>query len=156
MFVWFVVTLHVRGNADIQHSSSVFITRSVLLLNASCPRPLLCRSSVLFLALTSLFAVQMSFSYLYWISYDSTLIRFYIDVCSPESNCHACISFVLNGVFEIFIDKSIFYLKDMFVWGTKGSFKLMRARVFFLCVGERVFACQTKSCTFLKLFRWRL
>lgn len=58
--------------------------------------------------------------------------RFYIDVCSLKSNCHACIFCVLYGVFELFINKIIFYLKDMFVWGTKGSFELMRVSFFVL------------------------
>lgn len=55
---------------------------------------------------------------------------FYIDVCSFRPNCHACIFSVLYGVLELFINKIMFYLKDTFVWGTHGSFKL-RCFVFF-------------------------
>lgn len=102
--VWYVVTLHVKGNADIQHSS-MFKTKPVLLLKANTS----CRQPSLWLSLVpplESFIVQTSFSYLYLISYKSTLIWFYIDVCSLKSNCHACIFCVLYGVFELFINKN--------------------------------------------------
>lgn len=63
---------------------------------------------------------------------------FYIDVCSFRPNCHACIFSVLYGVLELFINKIMFYLKDTFVWGTHGSFKL---RCFFFLFVLFCFLC---------------
>lgn len=111
--VWFVVNLTHKGNADIQHPPSMFRTKPVLLLksNTSCVS-CFCDSP---LAVLCPLLYKYLFSYLYRNSYNSTLIqlRFYIDVCSLKSNCHACIFCVLYGVFEIFINRIIFYLKDI-------------------------------------------
>lgn len=122
-----------KGHADIQHSLLMFKTKPVLLLKSNASRqpflwPPPCfpsRSYLLYKHFCSIY----NWSDINQHPFD---FRFYIDVCSLKSNCHACIFCVLYGVFELFINKIIFYLKDMFVWGTKGSFELMRVRFFVL------------------------
>lgn len=80
------------------------------------------------------------FSYLYLIRYETTLIwlKFYDDVCSLKSNCHACIFCLLYGVFEIFINKII--LSERYVCMRYKREPQAHAGMFFffLCVGECV------------------
>lgn len=143
-----------KGNADIQHSLLMFKTKICYYWswNTSCRQPffvtlpvevIYCTKYLLSIYIRS--APNPSFDF-----------RFYIDVCPLKSNCHACIFCVLYGVFELFINKIIFYLKDMFVWGTKGSFELMRVCFVFcffpVCGRTCVCACQTKKLHIFKAF----
>ena len=125
---------------DVQNKTCPVLLKS----NTSCRQPL--------------FTLFLLYKYFFlFISYKSLIwLRFYIDVCPLKSNCHACIFSVLE-VFGIFI-----YKKSYFIWKIrlyevqKGALSSCGYVLFsFLCVGERVCACQT-SCTFLELFRWRL
>lgn len=137
-----------KGNADIQHSL-IFETTLVLLLksNASRRRPP-------FVTLLHFFPSH-KVCLLYWHFFFLLLIQIskhatFNFMFMFMSNCHACIFCVLYGVFELFINKKKFYLKDAFVRGLRGSFELDRV-FFFLCVEECVHA-KTRNCTFLKAF----
>lgn len=105
--VWYVVTLHVREMLTFsthcwcsKQNLCYYWSRTLPVVSPFCDFPR-CPS-------TSHLLYKISFSYLYLICYQSTLIwlRFYIDVCSLKSNCHACIFYVLYGVFELFINKN--------------------------------------------------
>lgn len=140
-----------KGNADIQHSLLMFKTKLVLLLksNASRRRPLSVTLPRVSPLTQNLLYKHLSFYCWYKLATMWLLIHV---VRFLMSNCHACIFCVLYGVFELFINKKkiMFYLKDMFVWGTRGSFEL--DRVFFPCVWENVCACQNKKLHIFKSF----
>lgn len=119
----------------------------LLKLSTSCCRPFLWLSLLFPLCCTNVFI-----SYLYLISsknqhsFDLGFISMF--VLLNQTAMHASSVYCMERL------KYLFYLKDTFVWGIKGSFKLVRVCVF-ASHWENVCACQTWNCTFLKLFRWR-
>lgn len=147
MFVWFVVTLHVREMLTFcTHCRCAKWNPRYTLLNLnSSLSAFLCvcvRDSPLVRIKQSFCCccTNVFFSYLYLIRYETTLIwlKFYNDVCSLKSNCHACIFCLLYGVFEIFINKII--LSERYVCMRYKREPQAHAGMFFffLCVGECV------------------